>query len=162
MASITVYITGVQSSNIAFVSYSAWHPLQYTFPGFKIQIQPLFRILHVIHYSIHFQGSKFKYNLCFIYYMASITEYISRVQSSNITCFLYYMASITEYNSRVQSSNITCFKYYMASFTVYISKVQSSSKSSTISQLSLTKQKQAILIISLCCVLYTCSTWDGC
>jgi hypothetical protein len=66
-----------------------------------------------------------KYSLCFVFCMASITVYISRVQSSYITCFKFCMASITEYISRVQSSYITCFIYCMASITEYISRVQS-------------------------------------
>jgi hypothetical protein len=52
-----------------------------------------------------------KYSLRFVFCMASITVYISRVQSSNITCFKFYMASITEYISRVQSLNITSASY---------------------------------------------------
>jgi hypothetical protein len=52
-----------------------------------------------------------KYSLCFVFCMASITVYISRVQSSNITRFKFCMASITEYISRVQSLNITSASY---------------------------------------------------
>lgn len=140
MASITVYISRVQNSNIASVSYSAWHSLQHTFPGFKVQIYPLFHILHGINYRIYFQGTKFKHNLFPILHGIN---YRIQFQGSKFKHNLF----------QILHGILYCIHFQGSKFIKIINNF---------SIISLTKQKQAVLIISLCCVLYTCSTWDGC